>query len=112
MDIIHLASAFTHIKHCVHPPNAIPMQKERNVTSSSLICSLEWWNRLALVLVEGVHVYGAVPNINFAGCLLLPRKRVLHPFFIVTVGIIFASVSATRLFAVGGGLSSLRTINC
>lgn len=80
-----------------------------NTTLPRLVCALERWNSLALLLVERVHLHGAVADVDIALRLLLPRKSVLHPFFIVSVGVVFASVCATRFLAVCCGLGGLHS---
>lgn len=48
-----------------------------------------------------------VAQLGLAVGLLLPRQGVLHPVLVVTLGVVLARVRASRLLAVGSGLSRL-----
>ena len=52
----------------------------------------------------------AVGQIHVAMGLLLETQSVLHPVDIVTVGVVLAGVSTTRLLPVGGGGSGLGAV--
>jgi len=54
-----------------------------------------------------VHGDSAVADIDLAVRFLLPGQRVLHPLFVVAIGVVFAGVSTTRLLAVGGSFGGL-----
>lgn len=74
-----------------------------------LVGTLEGRHGLALALVQGVGLDGAVVQVDLAVGVLLPRKSVLHPVLVITLGEVLTGVSTTRLLAVGGGDSGLGT---
>ncbi len=64
--------------------------------ANSLVLALEGWHGLALGLVErGVDNTTVVELDLVSGTLVLPRKRMLHPFVVQTVGEVLASVSSS-----------------
>lgn len=76
------------------PYKIIPAGKE-NSCVMHLVCSLERWDSLALVLVERVHGDGSVAEVDLAVRSLLPGQGVLHPFVVVSVGEVLTGVGAT-----------------
>ena len=51
-----------------------------------LVDTLEWWHRLALVLVERVADNATVLEVDLGRVhVVLPRERVLHPVLVVTL---------------------------
>lgn len=49
----------------------------------------------------------SVANVDLGVWLLLPREGVLHPVFVVPIWEVLASVSTTRLLAIGSRFCSL-----
>ena len=97
----------------IRPLLHLPIQIQGILTqllNPDLVCSLEWWNSLALILVQGRANNGSVSEIDFAVRRLLPCESVLHPFIIQTIGVILAGVCTARFLAVRGGGSCLRTV--
>lgn len=72
-----------------------------------LVLAGERRNVRALVLIKSGADDLTVAELGLTVRLLLPGESVLHPVLVVTVGVVLASVGATRLLAVGGGLSGL-----
>jgi hypothetical protein len=85
------------------------IQIHTGTSQSTLICSLEWWDGLALILIEGRCDDSSVSDVDLAVWFLLPCERVLHPVDIVTVGEIFAGVGAAGFLSLRcsfGGLDA------
>jgi len=76
----------------------------------SLVCTLERRHGLALGLVQSGADDLSVGQVDLAVRLLLERESVLHPVLVVTVRVILAGVSTTRLLSVGSRLGGLDTI--
>ena len=74
-----------------------------------LVRPLEWWDGRALLLVEGVAVDGAVGEVDLAVGGLLIGEGVLHPFLVVTLGVVLAGVGTAGFLAVGGSNGGLGT---
>lgn len=51
-----------------------------------LIRPLEWWDSLALCLVQCVHHHTPVANVDLSVWLLLPCQGMFHPILIVSFG--------------------------
>ena len=62
---------------------------------------------MTLGLIKRTHLHSTIPDIDFTLRLLLPRKRMLHPFVIVSLRIVLSGVRAARFFAVGGRFGCL-----
>mmetsp|Transcript_21937 Transcript_21937/g.54185 ORF Transcript_21937/g.54185 Transcript_21937/m.54185 type:complete len:205 (-) Transcript_21937:1631-2245(-) len=63
-----------------------------------LVHTSHWWDRLALIFIQSVIVNGSISQ---TGALAIKvRQSMFHPFFIVTVGSIFTSMSTPRFLAV------------
>lgn len=75
----------------------------------ALVYTLEWRHRRALGLVQGGGDNTAVGQVHLAMGGLLEGEGVLHPVLIISVGVILARVSATRLLAGGGSGGGLCT---
>jgi hypothetical protein len=74
-----------------------------------LVRPLEWWDRLAFILVERVTNHGPIPYINATMWSLLPSQGVFHPVLVVSVWVIFSGMGTTRLLPVSSSRSCLRT---
>lgn len=78
--------------------------------SSPLVHTLEWWDSLALVLVECRADNTTVGQVDLAVGLLLPAERVLHPVVVVTIREILTGVGTTGFLSGSGRGSGLGTI--
>ncbi len=71
--------------------------------------SLERRNSLAFVLVQCRPDDLPVAQFDLTMGFLLERKGVLHPFLVISIGVIFTSMSTTGFLSVGSRHGSLRT---
>lgn len=72
-----------------------------------LVHTGEWWDRLALILIQGLGLDGAVSQVNLGVGCLLPGEGVLHPVLVITIGVVFTGMGTARFLAVSGGDSGL-----
>lgn len=78
-------------------------------TSFCLVNPLERWNGLAFVLIQCRPSNLPVAQFDFAMRLLLETESVLHPVFVVSLGVIFTGMSTAGFLPVRGSYSGLRT---
>jgi len=74
-----------------------------------LVSPLEWWDRLAFILVERVINHGPIPYINAIMWSLLPSQGMFHPVLVVSVWVIFSGMGTTRFLPVSSSSGCLRT---
>jgi hypothetical protein len=60
-----------------------------------LISTLEWWNGLALALIQSGANDRSVAEIDLAVWALLPCQGVLHPILIITLWKVLTGVGTT-----------------
>jgi hypothetical protein len=75
----------------------------------SLINTLKRRYSLALILIQRMTHHSSVSQLDFTLRLLLEGQRVLHPFLVVSLGVVLSCVRAAGFLPCSGRLSGLDT---